>query len=100
MDITTTFYFFIQFLFLSSKNLSERTFSEFKKKYKAIEEAGGRNMTQVKILEKAVPDDHEKFYNIVAACSLERILKHAEELDAKICVWFGQKKAPKCNIQT
>jgi hypothetical protein len=38
---------------------------------------------------KTMPDDHAKFYNIVAAYTLERILKHAEELRAKVSVRFG-----------
>lgn len=41
---------------------------------------------------KTMPDDHEKFYNIVAACSLERILKHTEEFNSKVCVCFGHVK--------
>jgi hypothetical protein len=41
---------------------------------------------------KTVPEDHAKFYNIVAACALERILKHTEELGAKVNVWFGHVK--------
>jgi len=38
---------------------------------------------------KTMPLDHAKFYNIVAAYVLERILKHAEELNAKISVHYG-----------
>jgi len=30
---------------------------------------------------KTVPEDHAKFYNIVAAFTLERILKHTEDLN-------------------
>ena len=41
---------------------------------------------------KTMPDDHAKFYNIVAAYTLERILKHAEELKAKVSVKFGHVK--------
>ena len=38
---------------------------------------------------KTVPMDHAKFYNIVAACTLERILKYAEDLNTQVCVKFG-----------
>jgi len=38
---------------------------------------------------KTVPEDHTKFYNIVAAFTLERILNHTEKLNAKVCVRFG-----------
>jgi hypothetical protein len=38
---------------------------------------------------KTVPKDHVKFYNLVAASTLERILKHSKELNSKICVRFG-----------
>ena len=41
---------------------------------------------------KTMPDDHAKFYNIVAAYTLERILKHTEELNAKVSVHFGHVK--------
>jgi len=41
---------------------------------------------------KTVFVDHTKFYNIVAACTLERILKKVEELDTQVSVWFGQVK--------
>ena len=41
---------------------------------------------------KTMPQDHGKFYNIVAACTLERILKHAEMIDTKARVWFGHVK--------
>ena len=41
---------------------------------------------------KTMPQDHTKFYNIVAACVLERILKHTEELNTKVSVWFGHVK--------
>ena len=38
---------------------------------------------------KTVPKDHAKFYNIVAAVTLERILKQAGELNVNVCVRFG-----------
>jgi hypothetical protein len=38
---------------------------------------------------KTVPEDHVKFYNIVAAFTLERVLKHTEKLNTKVCVRFG-----------
>jgi hypothetical protein len=38
---------------------------------------------------KAVPDDQAKFYNTVAAFTLERILKHTEDLETKVSVRFG-----------
>ena len=41
---------------------------------------------------KTVPEDHAKFYNIVAASTLERILKHTEELDTRVSVRFGHVK--------
>ena len=42
---------------------------------------------------KTMPDDHEKFYNIVAAYTMERILKYADELKTKVCVRFGHVKS-------
>jgi len=39
-----------------------------------------------------MPVDQAKFYNIVAAYTLERILKHAEELKTKVSVRFGHIK--------
>jgi len=41
---------------------------------------------------KTMPDDHTIFYNIVAAYTLERILKHAEELKSKVSVRYGHIK--------
>jgi len=41
---------------------------------------------------KTMPLDHAKFYNIVAAYVLERILKHAEELKTKVSVHYGHVK--------
>ena len=35
------------------------------------------------------PEDHIKFYNLVAAFTLERILEYTEELNTKVCVRFG-----------
>jgi len=42
---------------------------------------------------KTMPDDHEKYYNIVAAYTMERILKYAEELKTKVSVRFGHVKS-------
>ena len=42
---------------------------------------------------KTMPDDHEKFYNIVAAYTMERILKYADELKMKVTVRFGHVKS-------
>jgi len=41
---------------------------------------------------KTAPDDHEKFYNIVAAYAMERILKYAETSGKKASVRFGHVK--------
>jgi len=41
---------------------------------------------------KTMPDDHAKFYNIVASYMLERILKTADEIKAKVSVRFGHIK--------
>ena len=41
---------------------------------------------------KTVLADHTKFYNKVAASTLERILKHAGEMKTKVCVRFGDIK--------
>jgi len=38
---------------------------------------------------KTVPKDHVKFYNLVAASMLDRILKHSEELNKNVCVKYG-----------
>jgi len=38
---------------------------------------------------KTVPIDHISFYNLVAALTIERILKHAEKVNSKVNVWFG-----------
>jgi len=38
---------------------------------------------------KTVPMDHVKFYNIVAASTLERILKHAGEMNTQVSVRYG-----------
>jgi len=41
---------------------------------------------------KTMPEDQEKFYNIVAAYTLERILKFAEDLNRKVSVKYGHVK--------
>jgi len=41
---------------------------------------------------KTVPKDHVKFYNLVAASMLDRILKHSEELNKNVCVKYGHIK--------
>ena len=38
---------------------------------------------------KTIPKDHTKFYNIVAAFTMERILKHAEEINSNAIVRYG-----------
>ena len=41
---------------------------------------------------KTMPTDHTKFYNIVAAYTLERILQNAMKLGSKVSVRFGHVK--------
>ena len=41
---------------------------------------------------KTVPNDHEKFYNIVAAYTMERILQNAMRQSRKLSVRFGHVK--------
>jgi len=41
---------------------------------------------------KTTPKNHTIFYNVVAALTLERILRHSEKLNRKVCVWFGHVK--------
>jgi len=55
-------------------------------------ETGGVTVVYVVSDKKTMPDDHEKFYNIVAAYTLERILKHTEALGRKASVRFGHVK--------
>jgi hypothetical protein len=61
------------------------------RKYVAGEIAKLEDITVIFVIsdKKAVPEDHSKFYNIVAAFALERILKHAEDQNAKTQVRFG-----------
>jgi len=61
------------------------------RKYVAGEIAKLECVTVVFVIsdKKTMPDDHEKFYNIVAAYTLERILKHAEMSGGKASVRFG-----------
>ena len=65
-------------------------YHEFKK-FTAGEIAKIEGVTVIYVIsdKKTVPMDHAKFYNIVAASTLERILKFAEECDTKVCVRFG-----------
>ena len=61
------------------------------RKYATGEIAKLDNIAVVYVIsdKRAVPEDHVKFYNIVAAFTLERILKHTENLDTKVHVRFG-----------
>ena len=61
------------------------------RKYVAGEIAKLEKITVAYVIsdKKTVPEDHTKFYNVVAAFTLERILKHTEESGAKACVRFG-----------
>jgi len=61
------------------------------RKYVAGEIARLKDITVIYVIsdKKTVPEDHAKFYNIVAAFTLERILKHAEKTNSKVCVRFG-----------
>jgi hypothetical protein len=61
------------------------------RKYATGEIAKLNNITVVYVIsdKRTVPEDHVKFYNIVAAFTLERILKHTENLDTKVHVRFG-----------
>ena len=56
---------------------------------KEISKIEGVTVIYVISNKKTMPLDHAKFYNIVAAYTLERILKHAEELKAKVIVNYG-----------
>jgi hypothetical protein len=61
------------------------------KKYVTGEIAGIKGVSVIYVIsdKKTVPKDHTKFYNIVAAVTLERILRQAEELNTNVCVRFG-----------
>ena len=61
------------------------------RKYIATELARLEDVTVIFIIsdKKTMPTDHEKFYNIVAAYTLERILKYAEDQNKKVSVCFG-----------
>ena len=52
------------------------------------------NVTVIFVIsnKETIPDDHEKFYNIVAAYTMERILNHSERLNKKVSVRFGHVK--------
>lgn len=64
------------------------------KKYITREIAKLENITVIYVIsdKKTVPEDHAKFYNIVAAFTLERILKHAEKTNKNVSVRFGNIK--------
>jgi len=61
------------------------------RKYVSKELAMLKNITVIYVIsdKKTVPEDHAKFYNLVAAFTLERILKHAEKTNNKVSVRFG-----------
>jgi len=61
------------------------------RKFITQEIANLKDITIVYVIsdKKTMPNDHTKFYNIVAAYTLERILKQAEELKTKVEVRFG-----------
>jgi hypothetical protein len=66
------------------------TVHEYKKfVVREITQLEGLTVSYVISDKKTVPRDHVKFYNLVAASALERILKHSEELNSKVCVRFG-----------
>jgi len=64
------------------------------RKYIAGELAKLKNVTVIYVIsdKKTMPQDHEKFYNIVAAYTLERILKYAEDQNTKVSVKYGHVK--------
>jgi len=64
------------------------------RKYVTAEIAKLQEVTVIFVIsdKKTVPDDHEKFYNIVAAYTMERILKHSEVSGKKTSVRFGHVK--------
>ena len=61
------------------------------RKYVAGEIAKLEEITVIYVIsgKKTAPEDHAKFYNIVAAFTLERILKHTEKLNTMVDVRFG-----------
>lgn len=61
------------------------------RKYVAGEVAKIEGLSVVYVVsdKKTVPKDHARFYNIVAAVTLERILRQTEELNTNACVRFG-----------
>jgi hypothetical protein len=61
------------------------------RKYIAGEIAKLEGVTVIYVIsdKKTTPADHVKFYNIVAVYTLERILKQADELKARVTVRFG-----------
>jgi hypothetical protein len=64
------------------------------RKYVAGELAKLEGVTVIYVIadKKTVPEDHVKFYNIVAAFTLERILKHTEKSNKNVSVRFGHVK--------
>jgi hypothetical protein len=61
------------------------------RKYVAGEITKLEEITAIYVIsdKKTVPDDHVKFYNTVAAFTLERILKHTENFETKVSARFG-----------
>ena len=61
------------------------------RKFAAMEVSKLENLTVIFVIsdKKTVPHDHTQFYNIVAAFTLERILKHTEKLGTTTSVRFG-----------
>jgi hypothetical protein len=64
------------------------------RKYIAGEIAKLEGLTVIYVIadKKTTPDDHTKFYNIVAAYTMERILKQTEEQKTKVSVFYGHVK--------
>ena len=62
------------------------------RKYITGEIAGLKDVAVIYVIsdKMTAPEDHAKFYNIVAAFTLERILNHSEELKTEVSVRFGR----------
>jgi hypothetical protein len=61
------------------------------RKYVAGEIAQLDDVTVIYVIsdKRIAAENHERFYNVVAALTMERILNHTEELGAKVTVRFG-----------
>jgi hypothetical protein len=61
------------------------------RKYVAGEIAQLKDVTVIYVIsdKRIASENHERFYNLVAALTMERILNHTEELNAKVTVRFG-----------